>query len=127
VVAAIELAGAEREFHGAADGGVRHFIELGASQIRDFAGKPMQLDDVGVVDLAQIRASTAFIDPEQRRQGFQGRLVDQQGVGSQPAHRRFSTGLVDLGWIAGLEQNRIGRLAGPLVRAEEFPDVALQI
>jgi hypothetical protein len=61
-------------------------VEVGVNQLADFAGKAMQLDYVGSLDLPQICPATALVDAQQRFEMVQGAAMDVEGVRQQPAY-----------------------------------------
>ena len=91
---------------------VRIGVEIGIHEVRDFSGLPVQLDEVGPVDLAQVGAGASFVHAKQRAEAFKCAAMDVEGVGQQFANRRLPAGFIDEVAVAGLEQNVIGQPAG---------------
>ena len=63
---ALDLAGAEQDSDAPAKCGVGIGLEVGIDQVRNLAGMPVQLDQVGAVDFAQVGPGTALVDAQQR-------------------------------------------------------------
>jgi hypothetical protein len=73
-------------------------------EVRNLAGLAVQLDQVGPVDLSQIRAGAPLVDAEQRVEGLKRGAMDVECVGQQLADGRPPAGVVDGLGAAGPEE-----------------------
>ena len=126
VVDALDLARPQVELDAPQQGRVRVGLEVGVDEIRDLARVPVQLDQVGPLDLTEVGAGAALVDAEQRVERFEGTAMDVEGIRQELAHGRASAGVVNGLGIAGPEESVVGQSAGVGVAAEGRTDVPLE-
>jgi len=126
VLVALNLPRPQVQLDAAGEGRVRVGFEGGVDEIRQLSRPPVDFDDVRPLDLAEVGAAAAFVNPQDRRQRIQGALVDVQVVRQQFADGRALAGQIDGGRVAGLEQVRVRLGTRPCIGAEERLHVALQ-
>ena len=126
VVDALDLAGPQVELDAPQQGRVRVGLEVGVDEIGDLARVPVQLDQVGPLDLAEVGAGAALVDAEQRVERIEGGAMDVEGIRQELAHGRPSAGVVNGLGVADPEEPIVGLPAGIGVAAEERPDIPLE-
>jgi hypothetical protein len=66
IIEAIDLASAKRELDAAPQGRVRIGLEIGINEVRNLAGMPVQLDQVGPVERAEVGSGTSLVNSQER-------------------------------------------------------------
>ena len=79
----------------------------------------MQLEDVGLFNLAEVRTGATFIDSQQRFEFLQRGAMDVERVWQEFANRRPLAGIVDRFGLAGSEEQFVGLLTRLTIVAEE--------
>jgi len=87
VFQAVDLAGAKRELDAPQEGRVGIGLEVRIDEIRNLAGEPVQLDQVGPVDLAQVRPSAPLVNAKQRVESLERAVMNVEGIRQQLADR----------------------------------------
>ena len=94
-------------------------VEVGITQVRHFGLVPVELDDVGVVHIAEVAPGTALVGPEQRRDKWERGLVHVEGGWRALPYSRAAAGPIDRGSIARAEQQSVCCRACELVAREQ--------
>jgi hypothetical protein len=118
---AVDLPGPQVQLHAPQESRVGIGLEVGIDQVCDRAGVAMELDQVGAVDLAQVGAGAALIDPEQGVERIERAPMHVEGIGQELAYRGLPACLVDRRGVAGLEEPLVDPASGAGVAAEERP------
>jgi hypothetical protein len=64
VIEAIDIAGAERELDAALEFRVRVGLNIGINEVRNLARLPVQLDQVGPVESAEVGSGASLVDTQ---------------------------------------------------------------
>jgi hypothetical protein len=111
---------------GLGERGVRIALEGRIAEIGNSRLKPVQLDDVGAFDPADIGARAALEHGQNCRQPVDGADVHIKGFGRLLADGRVRARGIDLLGPADREEQSIGLLAGLSIGREQRLDIALE-
>jgi hypothetical protein len=87
-------------------------VEVGIDEIRNLAGMPVQLDQVGAVDLAQVRPGAPLVNPQQRIERVECTAMDIKRIRQQLADRRLPARFVDRLGTPSPKEQVVGLAAG---------------
>ncbi len=125
VVGALELAGPQVQLDAPEQGRVRVGLEVGVDQVGELARMAVDLDQVGPLDLAEVRPAAALIDAEERVEGSRRVRWTYRALGrSLPTGDRRQASSIAAASPARNSSSSACRQA--LNTAEERPDVALE-
>jgi hypothetical protein len=91
---------------------VRISLEIGISEVRNLAGMPVQLDQVGPVERSQVSPGTSLVNSQERVERLERRAMDVERGRQQLADGRPPAGFVDGLGAPGPEKEIIGQTAG---------------
>ena len=111
VIETIDLTGPERKLDAAPQGRVRVGLEIGINEVRNLARLPVQLDQVGPVESAQVSPGTSLVNSQERIECLERGAVDVQSGRQQLADGRPAAGFVDGLGAPGPEEEIIGQTA----------------
>ena len=87
VVALAQPEGLQVNGQGMGEGGMWVGFELRVRQVGDYGFGGVELDEVGLLDPADVAPGAPFIEPQKRWQAVQGALVHVDGRGGHLADR----------------------------------------
>jgi hypothetical protein len=111
IIEAIDLASAKRQLRAAPQGRVRVGLEIGINEIRNLAGMPVQLDQVGPVERTEVGSGTSLVNSQERVERLERRAMDVERGRQQFADGRPPAGFVDGLGAPGPEEEIIGQTA----------------
>jgi hypothetical protein len=87
-------------------------LKIGINEVRNLAGMPVHLDQVGSVENAEIRPGAALVDAQEGVECLESGAMDVERGRQQLADGRPPAGFVDGLGAPGPEEEIVGQTAG---------------